>query len=129
VPPEDAIQESFLEAWEARERLESLTGDQMQRWILTTLGRKYIDAFRAAVATGRKPWMRRLTESSSLNDLDPFDFIPSPGETPSGHVRLEEMANGIREALRQMTADQARGRRSVSAGRVHDCGHRGRDGP
>lgn len=91
---QDAVQETFLRAWRARERYDSQTAS-LRVWLFAIARNVVIDQHRASSA---RPWARSLVDNATLDVL---------GETADS---MDELMRGwvVEEALRRLGEEHRR---------------------
>ena len=107
LDPSDLVQQTLLEAHQARDQLRGQTDEEMAGWLRQILARNLADLARRYRAVGT----RAVAREHSLEDLFPASsralqaLLAPNGHSPSESAQRREMGVVLADALAELTAD------------------------
>lgn len=108
LSPEDVLQEVWITAFRGIGRVKLVGPDALDRWLMTTVKRRLIDALRTARRLKRGGKQRFSVDPAdrSASFLALFDRVVPQGRTPSGEASAREAELAVRLALAALPKDQ-----------------------
>lgn len=101
VSPEDVLQEVWVTAFEDFARANLVGTDAVERWLMTVVKRRLVDAIRTARRLKRGGGHRIVAEADtrSASFVALFDSVAPRGRTPSAEMSAKETELTIRFAV------------------------------
>lgn len=101
ISPDDVLQDVWLSANRAISGFRPDGPNALDRWLMTIVNNRLLDALRAARAVKRGGDSRQVREADRrmLSFCSLFSRLRSPGKSPSRELRTEEAAHLVRTSL------------------------------
>jgi RNA polymerase sigma-70 factor (ECF subfamily) len=107
VDPSDLVQQTLLEAHQAREQFRGQTHAELAAWLRRILARNLADAARRYGAAARDVALERSLEASLEQSAARLDvWLADAGSSPAEHALRQEQLRRLDEALAELPADQ-----------------------